>query len=462
MLYLNEKVKIPKKSTYAQPVGKYTYLYLVLGSYYNDKHQQRHRQKSLGRIVKDEDGKEWLIPNDNYYEIYNLPKPKAGEVKKSGPGRQNGPRKLESHQEPSASGYAAAVKKIAEALGLYGILKDLLGSSKAERVLAIAAYYAQSGGRADLTEFSYFMEDCMAPLFKPFDGRGVLYAFENDGGYFLEEFLKRWNALQDKNEGTPVLLEAISYSNTGGAVPADMLDYEAAPDDLEKTHLAVICSPSNHRPLCLCEYLDAINDGFSLKNVGQVCKNAGISAKFDVVYDCWDDQDLPGGGLDFSAFRGRGILTPVSYKKNPTVRTAILENQGALQQGSAEHLIEDGGSVLFAASIPFALGKTEGTLMMILNPALKARYTPRLVQKQARLRSELEAARRYPADPSRYDGFFKITKDESAKGFAFADDVKGFGEQLSLCGFLALYTTRQGLEVKQALCDLKARTCTVA
>ncbi len=225
MLYMNEKVEIPRKSTFTQVIGKYTYLYMTVESFYNDKHQQRHRKKSLGRVVRDEDGKERLIPNDNYYELCNLPKPAAGEVKKSGPQRKSRPPKFNDRPALHATGYALAIKRVAEDLKLYEILEDLLGPERAKRALAIAAFYACCDGSPDLGDFSYFMEDCMAPLFKPFDGRGVLYEFKNGPCHFLEDLIKRWNALQGRSDCTPVLHEAISFSTTSQMTRGDMLGY---------------------------------------------------------------------------------------------------------------------------------------------------------------------------------------------------------------------------------------------
>ncbi len=455
MLYVKERVNIPQKSTYAVTSGSNKYLYLTIASFYNEKHQQRHRQCVIGKLVTDPDGVERLIPNDNYYKHFNVPKPLHSPVKKSGPERRKTRPLAESRKDERIGfGYALAVMSVMTELGIYHILEEQLDKERAMRAAAIVAFYVQCDGNSALTKFPYFVEDQMAFLVAPFDGRWVCEEFDRCDESTLDAFVRSWmpTALMDVPEDECILYDVTSISTTAEDLDDTKFAYNRDHEDLEQNNIGCLCTSISRRPLMLTKYDGSINDSGNFNHVLRRCRELGISDKFDVICDGTFDP----GNIEFTALNGHGMLTATSHKKYKEVRRAILEHIADLEHGLGETVLSK-TSPITLKRIPFSMGKTTGSLIITLDYAKKHNQMRTLIEQRDKLRAELTAAETYPPGTKKYEKLFKLTKDKSRKGFTFEENTEAFREELRLCGANAFYSTRKNQDSLRDLYDYRAK-----
>lgn len=460
MLYLNERVPIPEKSTYTRGTEPNVYLYLRVGSFYNEKHQQRHRQYAIGKLVTDADGERRLIPNDNYYKYFNLPKPVGGEVKKSGPQKRKTaaetdakagsyqkagsaqkrapmPQKL-LYPEESFPAYGHAVLGLMQECGIFEILEELWGRKRTLRAAAIIAFYVQSEGRADLSKFFYFAEDQMADIVKPFDARRVLEDFAYCDRNFVQIFERRWIAQNVQKAGKAqkaanedlLLYDVSSLSTTDAGLDSAfnpvLSRQHGNPDDLEEQNFALVCTANGRIPLFLATYYDSINDAANLSEVKDKCRELGLNEDFEIISDlCSADAAQP----DFSVLKGRGLMTACPRSLNPEVYQAVLGQAALLAQNKGESFKLDGLYPLACSRTAFTLCNVKGSLLVILD-------NERRINEMRRVMSKRE---------------FKNKNWQ-----ALAAD-RSLGEQVLLAGISAFFSSRKCQDSCQLIQDYGAK-----
>lgn len=449
MLYLNERVPIPEKSTYTRGTEPNVYLYLRVGSFYNEKHQQRHRQYVIGKLVTDADGERRLIPNDNYYKYFNLSKPAGGEVKKSGPKKRKALTEADSAQkrapkpqkpqkllypEESFPAYGHAVLGLMQECGIFEILEELWGRKRTLRAAAIIAFYVQSEGRADLSKFFYFAEDQMADIVEPFDARRVLEDFAYCDRDFVQIFERRWRSHvqqqgKEKEEGL-LLYDVSSLSTTDPGLDSAfnpvLSRQHGNPDDLEEQNFALVCTASGRTPLFLATYYDSINDAANLSEVKGKCRELGLNEDFEIISDlCSADAAQP----DFSVLKGRGLMTSCPRSLNPEVYQAVLGQAALLAQNKGESFKLDGIYPLACSRTAFTLCSVKGSLLVILD-------NERRINEMRRVMSKRE---------------FKNKNWQ-----ALAAD-RSLGEQVLLAGISAFFSSRKCQDSCQLIQDYRAK-----
>ena len=129
MLSSKITVAIPESGIIIRRSGKYKYVYKVLETYRNEKGQPTNKRKLIGRL--DNTG-ERLVPNDNYYELYE-PELSLDALVESG------------NASVVSVGVPFAVTSIFTRFTVVKILEEIFGAKRARTIITATAYMVSQG-----------------------------------------------------------------------------------------------------------------------------------------------------------------------------------------------------------------------------------------------------------------------------------------------------------------------------
>ena len=141
MLSSKITVAIPENGIIVRRTGKYKYVYKVLETYRNKKGQPTNKRKLIGRL--DHTGQR-LVPNDNYYELYE-PELSLDALVESG------------NASVVSVGVPFVVTSIFTRLNVAKILKNVFGVRRAMNIITAVAYMVSKGNVFE--HVTYWCED---------------------------------------------------------------------------------------------------------------------------------------------------------------------------------------------------------------------------------------------------------------------------------------------------------------
>lgn len=447
-LYADERIDLPIASTYRNPKGS-KFVYLTIGSYYNDQRKQRHRQVCIGHAVTEQDGTEKLIPNINYYKYVAKTQPPADSCSCRGKDPYF-PTPLDKRSERSrvGIGYTLAVVSLMIDLGILPILKELLGSERAQRAVAIVSYYVQCQGQHSLTEFKAFMEDNFSFLMEPFDESRVCDEFKRIDEQILEFFERRW-IRQALTPGDTLYYDVTSLSTMSEQIDGAEPGYNCDHEDFDQINIGLMCQ--SRRPLFIVLYDGSINDASNYNYVLNTIKALGLPDDFDVIYDGGFDKSC----LSHTVSRGHNVMFSCSFKRYRTVREAVLQHQDLLRP-RADNVAWNGSGSIISTRLPFTFGDIPGELLIYFDSDKYSLQLNSLIERKAKLEEELKEQQGFPCNQERYKSLFQLRKSRGRKGFSYQLDEQAFNDAAALCGISTFFSTRSGRDPVQSLMDYRA------
>ena len=158
MLYTDVRINLPIASTYRQKRSGVVYLYKYTDTYYTQDKKQRHKSALIGRIETDKEScTEYLVPNDTYFKLSGTPTPQGSTVRSRGrPPKETDPQ--HSSGDIVGVGFTVVCLTLWHYLGIKDIADKVFGSKLAEKLFALACYYAAGDGKDGLDEIDLFLE----------------------------------------------------------------------------------------------------------------------------------------------------------------------------------------------------------------------------------------------------------------------------------------------------------------
>ena len=285
MLYGNLKVELPEHGTCRQPRGDTIYIYKYLDSWKTEdgKRSTNRKKKMIGRVVKDENGKEFMMPNDAYFEVMGIEKP-TGDIdwgQTRHPGRHS---KL--HQESGAAKSSlfqlAAMISIIK-LGAMELLWDSFGMVTGSQIAFLAAHYAS--GKTSLSLLD--VESDISAVWK--EARGMTSQSASallSSGITPEgkkKFFKGW--IKSAAKKANLAYDVTSLSTMSQAMRSAEYGYNRDNEQLKQVNFGMVCNEETNLPVYLVHYDGSINDKSNLLHVLKQLKERGIPEDATFVMD---------------------------------------------------------------------------------------------------------------------------------------------------------------------------------
>lgn len=261
MLYTDVRINLPIPASYRQKRSGVVYLYKYTDSYYTQDNKQRHKSVLISRIEIDkESGIEHLIPNDAYFKLSGTPAPQDSTVRSRG----QVPKESQSHRHLSGEvisvGFTVVCLSLWHYLGIKDIADKVFGSKLAEKLFALACYYAVGDDKDGLDEIDLFLKKNLSFLQEPFNGRRACEIFTRCTPTLNDEFLEAWIKLnQDKEKEDSFYYDVTSVSSYSDALPEIEFGYNRNKESLPQLNIGLLSSRKNDIPLFYTSYNGSIN-----------------------------------------------------------------------------------------------------------------------------------------------------------------------------------------------------------
>lgn len=450
MLYLDERVELPKTKTYANG----PYIYYRLGSYMQNG-KERHHQRCIGKCFTDAQNKRWLIPNEFYYEQFNLPLPAAGAVKRRGPAGAKA-KTCTNQPDGTRMGIAFTLSVICTMvdLNIYSILESVFddGRQHVHKAAAIAAYYLQCDGNNSLAGFRRFTEENFTFLMEPFDDRRVCEEFKLADLIKLENFERLWIA-QALKPGELLYYDVTSLSTYSERIDGAARGYNRDHEALNQINIGLMCTAESRLPLFITLYDGPLNDAYNYNTVMSRLKALGLPDGFDIICDGGFSRD----NLRFSIKHGHCIMMACSYNRYASVREAVLQHRSELEAG-ADNITMLKNAAVVSTRVPFSMDDVKGELLIYLDYEKQSLQTAAVVSRKEKLEAELqELTGGCPGSPEKYEPYFTVKPARGRKGFTYSVDEPRFLQELKLCGISTFFSTRKCRDNMQCLLDYRSK-----
>lgn len=282
-------------------------------------------------------GKEYLVPNERYFELFTAekqpqeisavkgkdscaaPKAKAKAKAKA----VAAPHKNKLGTVP-CTGFYVVWQHVATELGLAPLLEGIFGVERARTLLTMAAFYAFTGSH-DLPSMSYFSRTHMGFTAENLDVDNAGELFAGINAEERTDFLQQWLAL-NANKGS-VSGSCFYDIATIGSIDDSLFRHEWFYDDeLPQPHLGLFVSTQSSLPLCYCTYYACRNDLSAIPDVMSDASLLGLNGRITLVSDelCVEEQHAETAKL-YTLHYGYGLLGCIPQQQHPEVSRLLLE-----------------------------------------------------------------------------------------------------------------------------------------
>lgn len=285
MLYGNLKFELPEHGTCRQTRGDVVYIYKYMDSWKTSsgERSRNRKKKMIGRLVKDEDGREFLMPNDAYFELYGKPKPldKIDWGQTRHPGRHSVIHKESGFVRTSLFQLAAMVSLMK--LGAMELLWDSFGTVTGSQIAFLAAHYAS--GKTSLSLLD--LESERTAVFE--EARGMTSQSASallSSGITPEgkkKFFTGW--IKSAAKKGNLAYDVTSLSTYSKAIRSAEYGYNRDHEQLKQVNFGLVCNEETNLPVYLVHYDGSINDKTNLISVLQQLKERGIPEDVTFVMD---------------------------------------------------------------------------------------------------------------------------------------------------------------------------------
>lgn len=463
-LYTEITVPLPKDTGYDIKSGNNLNRYIYLRTYRENK-KLKHDVLFIGRHIKDpETNIDCLIPNDNYFNHYNIALPIGENIVSKGPGRAKKINKNSTYNELDENsklgfGLGIAIFAIAKQLHLQKILEKIFNPQLAIKIIGIAMYYLEKEN-AGLTDIEFFTTKQMCFTDKILTPDIAYEVFKNISEEQRANFFKLWTRLNKK--GDIACYDVTSFSTYSTDLTGSEYGYNRDHEKLPQFNIGMFTNLRTHIPLAYECYNGSINDFTNFPYVIDKAKSWGLDKNILIVQD---------GGfadiktLDFVIESGYDLLVGMPIDKTPkewNIKNKLKKWRTNPSESDLESLSKYnfGTNTISGNESNIELSeKTKGRLFMywdLDSDNLNRSSMTTSIQAQKEQLKAKETISKQAA--LKYKKYFdiKINEDQT---FSYSINQKKVKEKLMLCGCFALFCSQSNLKLEDGLFIYRKKDC---
>jgi transposase len=398
-------VPLPESGIVPQKSGKSIYAYYTTRSYRNKKGNPTSDRVSIGRI---DDKTGMLIPNRNYYEVFN--KVKVPEV-----------------QCIKSYGVTYLVDSIMKTLRLDEVLR-IKFPDLADQIIALASYMLAEGNI--MYYFDNWTDETHSYENVKLSSQQISKVFQKIDYKRRMDFFKTWIYAREQNEY--IIYDVTSISSYSQEIESLEWGYNRDGDDLPQLNYAMYYGEQSLLPLYYCLYPGSINDKTHLISMLRDndligCKNARYV--MDRGFFSTDNvQKLVAAGCRFIMSLPNSLK--VSTQLIDKYRNEIV-NRSECRLGKgmpfAKAVIVEEFGVRVKVHIYYSQAKAVQDVEQLFE----------CIEKEENALSNMEEA---PPRSAKYDRHFKINTNRRG-GFGFIRDQDKINAELARLGFFLIMET---------------------
>jgi len=246
------KVPMPESGVYTRHTGRYHYVYKVLATFRNAKGQPTNKARSIGRFDP-ESG--MLIPNENYFEIY-----------------QQTPNRPDFEVDSIVNfGDFYFMDHIAQEIGLARVLRNVFGEV-GDEVLVLAIYLSLTGQA--LYRCEAWCRETLTGRERTITSQRCSRILESLSEPRRMDFFRAWVHARQQHEYLAYDVTSISSYSRGN----DLVEYGYNRDKekLPQVNLGMYYGEESKLPIFYCTYKGSIIDKSHLRYIMQYNERLGI------------------------------------------------------------------------------------------------------------------------------------------------------------------------------------------
>jgi transposase len=383
------------------------YVYQYTQYFRNTDGKPRNKAKIIGKV---DVGSGKMIPNANYYEMFNLT-PEMPNISVLG------------------YGYTYLVQKCCCDMGLCDCLREAFGA-QADEIIAVAAYIIREGNAIDGID-DWQEQNLIPGLSKSLTSQRCSKLFESLNFQKSHNFFTRW--VNTALTGGSVCYDVTSVSSYSKTITDVEYGYNRDGEDLPQFNIGMFCDETNKLPLYYNCYNGSLTDKTNLSHVLANAKSVGIK-NVKLVLD--------GGFISEECFKSLNDAC-----KAFTI--GIPSSLGISREMIATHIADIGRysnklaeQEIFCIEQPTSIHGVSGKLMLYFDPQSHSQLCRELSERIEQFLAELSALKRYPKNKlSRYSKYFTITKHDNDSGFDFRIDDDEIDKLRRSKGFFLIFST---------------------
>jgi hypothetical protein len=370
-------VDIPAdKGVHVQSAGakgeKYVYQYTLY--FRNADGKPRNRAKAIGKVDV-ENGK--MIPNANYYEMFNLT-PEMPDISVLG------------------YGYTYLAQKCCRDMGLCDCLRETFGT-QTDEIVAVAAYMIREGNAMDGID-DWQGQNLIPGLSKSLTSQSCSKLFEALKPQKLHTFFTKW--VNTALTGGSVCYDVTSVSSYSKTITDIEYGYNRDGEDLPQFNIGMFCDETNKLPLYYNSYNGSLTDKTNLSHVLANAGSVGIK-NVKLVLD--------GGFISEECFKSLNDACKAFTIGIPSSLNISRKMIAAHIAGIDRYANKLEEQEIFCIEQAASVHGVGGKLILYFDPQSHAQLCRELSERIEQLSAGLSALKRYPKNKlTRYSKYFTI------------------------------------------------------
>jgi transposase len=383
------------------------YVYQYTEYFRNEDGKPRNKAKAIGKVEVESNK---MIPNSNYYEIFNI-NPVLPDIN------------IYNY------GYTYLINKISIDMGLFDCLYQAF-NDQANEIIAVAEFMIREGN--DVDGIDDWQEKNLIPgLHKSLNSQTCSKLFESLDYPKCHHFFKEW--VKKTLNGDTVCYDVTSISSYSKIIPDVEYGYNRDSEDLPQFNLGMFCGEISKLPLYYNRYNGSLTDK---TNLSYVLENAATVGIKDVKLI------LDGGFLSNESFKTLNTLCRAFTTGMSTSLDISKEMINSYSNDIDKFANKLPTQEIFCVQQPTTVHGVDGKLMLYFDQHNHNQLCNDLSERIERLSAELSALKRYPKRKlGRYSKYFVVTRRDEEKGFDFVVDNEKVDNLRRSLGYFLLFTT---------------------
>jgi transposase len=400
------------------------YVYKYVKYFRNDDGKPRNKAKSIGKYDV-ESGQ--MIPNNNYFEIYNID-PRLPDV------------------TVWDYGYSYIVLKACRDMGMFACLTDAFGEKRAMDIVVMAAYIIREGNAMDGID-DWQVRNYFPNYNRLLNSPSTTKIFADLTARQVNGFFVDWVKVV-MSTGT-VCYDVTSISSYARQMSTVERGYNRDGENLAQFNLGMFCDESSKMPLYYNRYNGSLTDKTNLSYVLANAKAVGIDRVKMVVDGGFGDENCFTNLHNICSSFIVGL--PPHLKESQNILTDYCD-------GIAKYENELHVPYTYCVPVETMIRSVSGKVLLYFDAQSHMHLCNELSEHINRLNAELAALKRYPKSKlSRYEPYFVITKHESDSGFDYYVDVDKVNNIRKRKGFFLIFTTDMEATPEDTLFHYRAK-----
>lgn len=425
-----------KKGVHVKAAGKKRELYVYKNTNYyrTASGQSRHDCICIGKVYVDDPSK--MIPNKNYYNIFNKTDNIAEPQEEAKDSQKNNVIEEEKTELPTSNmwnyGYTYLIFKTAKDLGLLSILESVLGNKFAMDIITIAAYIIYNGNSMD------GMEEWQDSVYLPYEARKFSSSvasrlFEELDYSKRQAILQQWVAENKELDSICYDVTSISSYSNNEYNPEVEYGYNRDHEKLPQINMGYFTTLSTPIPLYYVIYNGSLNDGSNLDKVTRNAKEIGLS-NFHFYSD--------GAFFSQKCFKALKHTMKSFTTRMPKERKITKKYIDKVRDiiDSYNNIVP--GFNVFCVVLDGTVYKTKGKILVYYDRKKVSEEEISLNAIIERKKGELKDKKKMPRATKQYTDYFILGKDSEGK-FTFKLDCDKIDEMRKYNGYFVLFSTNK-------------------